>query len=115
MQSTETVSKKYKLRIKLFCRWFSSESRQLFHMRLMTSSALNWMSYASQYGLDRLHQIHMAWFDYRRTIKIKLDAFVLLKKRRLLMHWFTHKITGEKKKTLRRVLNWAAKRTSISN
>jgi hypothetical protein len=99
-----------KSRMKLICQWFSTESRQLIRMKLMSSTALNWMSYSSCASVERLHQIQMAWFDYRRTIKIKLDLFITQKKRLLMQHWFLLKRRKEKKKTLRRMLQWAAKR-----
>lgn len=99
-----------KSRLKLFCQWFSTESRQIIRMKLMSSTALNWMSYSSCASIERLRQIHMAWFDYRRTIKIKLDLFMNQKRKLLLQHWFLLKRRKEKKKTLRRMLQWAAKR-----
>jgi hypothetical protein len=97
-------------RITSFCRWFSTDSGEIMRMKLMSSTALNWMSYAAHGGSERITQVQTAWFDYRRTIKIKLDAFILQKRRNLLKHWFLLKCRKDKKKVLRRVLQWAVKR-----
>ena len=77
-----------KSRLKLFCRWFSTESRQLIRIKLMSSTALNWISYSSYAGIERLRQIQIAWFDTGPTVQIKLDPFVDQKKKLLLPQWF---------------------------
>jgi hypothetical protein len=59
-------------------------------------------------GADRLAQIHVAWFDYRRTIRIKIEALRQKRENLYLTAWFKFK-RKRNTKIVRRILRWAKK------
>lgn len=66
------------------------------------------MSYSvySTAGSERMSQIHMAWFDYRHTIRIKVDAFHTKRQMHHLSVWFEFK-RKRNAKVIRRLVRWA--------
>jgi hypothetical protein len=85
----------------------SSQEKLKMHS---SSSILQWMSYSvySTAGADRLAQIHVAWFDYRRTIRIKIEALRQKRENLYLTAWFKLK-RKRNKKFVRRLVRWAKK------
>jgi hypothetical protein len=53
-----------------------------------------------------MSQIHMAWFDYRHTIRIKVDAFHTKRQMHHLSVWFEFK-RKRNAKVIRRLVRWA--------
>jgi hypothetical protein len=102
----------YPSRMIKFYEWIFNRPRQALRMKVMSATALTWMSYSKHAVVSRLHQIQTAWFDYRRTIKIKIDVVILQRNHQLLRSWFVLQ-RKRKAKPLRRLKHWVSKRKLI--
>ena len=111
--TTINVFKKVPFGLKMRMLWlrFTTRSYQAKFNKLPNSNTLlQWMSYSaySAAGADRLAQIHMAWFDYRNTIRIKIEALRQKREKYYLSAWFVFK-RKRNSKLLRRLLRWTNK------
>ncbi len=113
MSSTEPSQSRYRSKLKKLYVWLSTSSKQLKCNKLLNSVVLQWMSYSTYAGIERLHQIQTAWFDYRRTITIKVDSFLLKKAHFLQKLWFNLKRKRDIK-PLNRLKNWASMKSVSS-
>ena len=88
----------------------NSSKVNLNKLHSSNTTLLRWMSYSvySTAGVDRLTLIHKAWFDYRNTIRIKIEALRHKRYKHYLSVWFAFK-RKRSKKLIRRLLRWTKK------
>jgi hypothetical protein len=97
------------MQARLFWRRWTTRSSQMKLNKLYNSNTLlQWMSYSvySTVGSDRLAQIHTAWFDYRRTIQIKLQALRRRGQLRYMAVWFAFR-RRRNTQVVRKLIRWA--------
>ena len=100
-----------RVQMRLFWKRWTTRSSQVKLNKLYNSNTLlQWMSYSvySTVGSDRLAQIHTAWFDYRRTIKIKLESLRRTRQDRCMAVWFAFR-RERSTQVVRKLLRWAKK------
>ena len=103
-----------KKRVEILYGLFSIESRKAIYVKLLRCVSIKSIPCSTFVVIERVHMIQTAWFDYRRTIAIKLDLFMSQKTRKLLQRWFNLR-RMRKVKPMRRLLLWVSKTHLISN
>ena len=104
----------YRTRVGILYSWVSIELRKAIYVKLLRCTPVQSIPCSTFAVIGRVHMVQTAWFDYSRTIAIKLDLFMSQKTRKLLQRWFNLK-RMRKVKPMRRLLLWVSKTTLISN